>query len=99
MAIGNVRQTIAATGDGLLTKYASGSAVAITKARIMAVQAQATAAGGSVANPHTYAPSLVSLSQRVIQQIGRRHASNRQNNLHAHPRLCGDDELQSLHGE
>lgn len=52
-----------------------------------------------VANPHTYAPSLVSLSQRVIQQIGRRHGSNRQNNLHAHPRLCGDDELQSLHGE
>ena len=48
MAIGNVRQTIAATADGLLTKYASGSAVTITKARIMAVQAQSSAADGSV---------------------------------------------------
>ena len=48
MATQNVRQTIAATADGLLTKYATGSAVTITKARIMAVQAQATAAGGSV---------------------------------------------------
>ena len=48
MAIGNVRQTIAATGDGLLTKYASGSAVTITKARIMSVQAQSSAADGSV---------------------------------------------------
>ena len=44
----NVRQTIAATGDGLLTKYATGSAVTITKARIMAVQAQSSAADGSV---------------------------------------------------
>ena len=48
MATQNVRQTIAATADGILTKYATGSAVTITKARIMAVQAQATAAGGSV---------------------------------------------------
>ena len=48
MATQNVRQTIAATGDGLLTKYASGSAVTITKARIMQVQAQSSAADGSV---------------------------------------------------
>ena len=48
MAIGNVRQTIALTADGQMQKYASGSAVNITKARIMAVQAQATGAGGSV---------------------------------------------------
>ena len=48
MATQNVRQTIAATADAQLTKYATGSAVTITKARIMAVQAQATAAGGSV---------------------------------------------------
>ena len=48
MATQNVRQTIAATADGLLTKYASGSAVTITKARIMAVQAQSSAADGSV---------------------------------------------------
>jgi len=48
MAIGNVRQTIALTGDGQLQKYVGASATTITKARIMAVQAQATAAGGSV---------------------------------------------------
>ena len=48
MATQNVRQTIAATADGLLTKYASGSAATITKARIMAVQAQSSAADGSV---------------------------------------------------
>ena len=48
MAIGNVRQTIAVTGDGQLQKYVGASATTITKARIMAVQAQATAAGGSV---------------------------------------------------
>ena len=48
MATQNVRQTIAATADGLLTKYASGSAVTITKARIMSVQAQSSAADGSV---------------------------------------------------
>ena len=48
MATQNVRQTIAATADGLLTKYATGSAVTITKARIMSVQAQSSAADGSV---------------------------------------------------
>ena len=48
MAIGNVRQSIALTADGQITKYASGSAVTITKARIMAVQAQSSAADGSV---------------------------------------------------
>jgi len=48
MATQNVRQTIAATSDGLLTKYVGTSATTITKARIMAVQAQATGAGGSV---------------------------------------------------
>ena len=48
MAIGNVRQSIALTADGQIQKYASGSAVNITKARIMAVQAQATGAGGSI---------------------------------------------------
>ena len=48
MATQNVRQTIAATGDGLLTKYASGSAATITRARIMSVQAQSSAADGSV---------------------------------------------------
>ena len=48
MAIGNVRQTIALTGDGQLQKYVGASATTITKARIMAVQAQATGAGGSV---------------------------------------------------
>ena len=48
MAIGNVRQSIALTADGLVTKYASGSAVTITKARIMSVQAQSSAADGSV---------------------------------------------------
>ena len=48
MATQNVRQTIALTADGQITKYASGSAVTITKARIMAVQAQSSAADGSV---------------------------------------------------
>jgi len=48
MAIGNVRQSIALTADGQITKYASGSAVTITKARIMSVQAQSSAADGSV---------------------------------------------------
>ena len=44
----DVRQTIALTADGQMTKYASGSAVTITKARIMSVQAQSSAADGSV---------------------------------------------------
>ena len=48
MAITNVRQTIALTADGQMQKYASGSAATITKARIMAVQAQSSAADGSV---------------------------------------------------
>ena len=48
MAIGNVRQTIALTADGQMQKYVGTTATTITKARIMAVQAQATAAGGSV---------------------------------------------------
>ena len=44
----NVRQTIALTADGLLTKYVGTSATTITKARIMSVQAQSSAADGSV---------------------------------------------------
>ena len=48
MATQNVRQTIALTADGQITKYASGSAVTITRARIMAIQAQSSAADGSV---------------------------------------------------
>ena len=48
MATQNVKQTIPLTADGLAQKYVSTSATNITKARIMAVQAQATAAGGSV---------------------------------------------------
>ena len=48
MATQNVRQTIAATSDGLVTKYVGTSATTITKARIMAVQAQSSAADGSV---------------------------------------------------
>ena len=48
MAKGNVRQTIALTADGQMQKYVGTTATTITKARIMAVQAQSTAAGGSV---------------------------------------------------
>ena len=48
MADTNVRQTIALAADGQLQKYVCTTATNITKARIMAVQAQATAAGGSV---------------------------------------------------
>ena len=48
MSTQNVRQTIALTADGQLQKYVDSTATDITKARIMAVQAQATAAGGSV---------------------------------------------------
>ena len=48
MAKGNVRQTIALTADGQMQKYVGTTATTITKARIMAVQAQATGAGGSV---------------------------------------------------
>ena len=48
MATQNVRQTIALTADGLLTKYVGTSATTITRARIMSVQAQSDAADGSV---------------------------------------------------
>ena len=48
MSTQNVRQTIALAADGQLQKYVGTTATDITKARIMAVQAQATAAGGSV---------------------------------------------------
>ena len=48
MSTQNVRQTIALAADGQLQKYVDTTATNITKARIMAVQAQATAAGGSV---------------------------------------------------
>ena len=48
MAKGNVRQTIALAADGQMQKYVGTTATTITKARIMAVQAQATGAGGSV---------------------------------------------------
>ena len=48
MATQNVRQTIALAADGQLQKYVGTTATNITKARIMSVQAQATAAGGSV---------------------------------------------------
>ena len=48
MADTNVRQTIALAADGQIQKYVGTTATTITKARIMAVQAQATAAGGSV---------------------------------------------------
>ena len=48
MATQNVRQTIAATSDGLLTKYVKTVATTITKARIMSIQAQSSAADGSV---------------------------------------------------
>jgi hypothetical protein len=48
MATQNVRQTIALAADGQIQKYVKTVATTITKARIMAVQAQATAAGGSV---------------------------------------------------
>ena len=46
MADTNVRQTIALAADGQIQKYVGTTATTITKARIMAVQAQATAAGG-----------------------------------------------------
>ena len=48
MSTQNVRQTIALAADGQIQKYVGTTATTITKARIMAVQAQATAAGGSV---------------------------------------------------
>ena len=48
MATQNVRQTIALAADGQIQKYVGTTATTITKARIMAVQAQATGAGGIV---------------------------------------------------
>ena len=48
MATQNVRQTIALAADGQLQKYVGTTATNITKARIMSVQAQSSAADGSV---------------------------------------------------
>ena len=48
MATQNVRQTIALAADGQLQKYVDTTATNITKARIMSVQAQSSAADGSV---------------------------------------------------
>ena len=48
MADTNVRQTIALAADGQMQKYVGTSATTITKARIMSVQAQSSAADGSV---------------------------------------------------
>ena len=48
MATQNVRQTIALAADGQIQKYVGASATTITKARIMSVQAQSSAADGSV---------------------------------------------------
>ena len=48
MADTNVRQTIALAADGQIQKYVGTSATTITKARIMQVQAQSSAADGSV---------------------------------------------------
>ena len=48
MATQNVRQTIALAADGQIQKYVGTSATTITKARIMQVQAQSSAADGSV---------------------------------------------------
>jgi len=48
MADTNVRQTIALAADGQIQKYVGTTATTITKARIMSVQAQSSAADGSV---------------------------------------------------
>ena len=48
MATQNVKQTIPLTGDGLAQKYVSTSATNITKARIMNVYGQATAADAEI---------------------------------------------------
>ena len=48
MATQNVRQTIALAADGQLQKYVDTTATNITAARIMSVQAQSSAADGSV---------------------------------------------------
>ena len=44
----NVKQTIALTADGLAQKYVGASATTITKARIMSVYGQATAADAEI---------------------------------------------------
>ena len=44
----NVKQTIALTGDGSAQKYVAGSATNITKARIMSVTGQASAADATI---------------------------------------------------
>ena len=44
----DVKQTVAITGTAQLQKYVGGSLVDITRARIKGVQAQSTAAGGSI---------------------------------------------------
>ena len=44
----DVKQTIAVAATAQLQKYVAGSATNITKARIMAISAQASAADGSV---------------------------------------------------
>ena len=48
MATQNVKQTIPLTADGLAQKYVSTSATNITKARIMNVYGQATAADAEI---------------------------------------------------
>ena len=48
MADTNVRQTIALAADGQIQKYVGTTATTITRARIMSVQAQSSAADGSV---------------------------------------------------
>ena len=48
MATQNVRQTIALAADGQIQKYVGTTATTITRARIMSVQAQSSAADGSV---------------------------------------------------
>ena len=44
----NVKQTIALAADGLAQKYVGASATTITKARIMSVTGQSSAADGSI---------------------------------------------------
>ena len=44
----DVKQTVAVAATAQLQKYVSGSLVDITRARIKGIQAQSTAAGGSI---------------------------------------------------
>ena len=48
MSTQNVRQTIALAADGQLQKYVGTVLTNITRARIKGIQAQSTAAGGSI---------------------------------------------------